>query len=935
MLTPTEPQEMAIPLILRGENVLLIAPTGTGKTEAALLPMLARMMAEGRAAGGVRMLYVTPLRALNRDLMLRISWWASRLDLSVAVRHGDTPAIERRAQLARPPDILVTTPETLQILLVARRFRQHLASVRYLIVDEVHELAESKRGAQLSLALEKLKVMTGEHPQIAGLSATVGSPEEVARFLGGSSPTPRVVYVSAAKTMEIGVEYPLPSPEDGELAARLYVTPDVAARLRRIRELIREAKTALIFTNTRSMTEILGSRLRMWDASLAMAVHHGSLAARARVTAERSLREGRVRSLVSTSSLELGIDVGHVDLVVQYMSPRQATRLVQRVGRSGHRVGEVSRGVVIVMTPDDALESMVVRRRALEDRLEAVKIPEKPYDALLHEIVALLMWKPEWTVPEALGIIRRAYNYRRLGPEELLDLVKFLASLPRSPVLVSEPTRFRRGPGFSGLYPYYFENLSMIPEIRAYLVVDQDTEEPVGTLDEPFVAERGEPGSKFIMAGEVWRIVQIFRDRVYVVRDPDPEGAVPHWLGEEIPVPWSVSQEVGLIRGRVAEAISSGLSRREVARSLSRDYGVAEDTVLRAISPTVETAERGLSVPTHRRVVVEAVGNTVIVHVHAGTLANRALARYLAEIAARETGGAVGVAEDPYRLYLTGRLVTPGLVADGLASPPTDVGEVLRAAVERSGYFRFRLLQAARKMGVLSRDAEVTPSVLDRLKVSLEGTPVYRQAVRDVLERDMSIPGAEEVMGRLASGDWELVNLGRTAEPTPISRDALRWIRVRVESIPPDKRRLLRRERLRVKILTETVTLACLSCRGYVEEVEPYELPQRPECPLCGSRLLGVSREPDIAVEQALSLSERALRSKSRRRMRRIVSEIKMTARLVEAHGRLAVMALAAGIPPRAAEDILERSGGSEAALIDAILEFTSRRRIRGRRGAG
>jgi len=312
MLTPTQPQEMAIPLILRGENVLLIAPTGTGKTEAALLPMLARMMAEGRTAGGVRMLYVTPLRALNRDLMLRISWWASRLDLSVAVRHGDTPAIERRAQLARPPDILVTTPETLQILLVARKFRQHLASVRYLIVDEVHELAESKRGAQLSLALERLKIMTGEHPQIAGLSATVGSPEEVARFLGGSSPTPRVVYVSATKTMEIGVEYPLPSPEDGELAARLCVTPDVAARLRRIRELIREAKTALIFTNTRSMTEILGSRLRMWDASLAMAVHHGSLAARARVTAERSLREGRVRSLVSTSSLELGIDVGHV-----------------------------------------------------------------------------------------------------------------------------------------------------------------------------------------------------------------------------------------------------------------------------------------------------------------------------------------------------------------------------------------------------------------------------------------------------------------------------------------------------------------------------------------------------------------------------------------------------------------------------------------------
>ncbi len=934
MLKPTEPQERAIPILMRGENVLLIAPTGTGKTEAALLPMLARLMDDPRGEG-IRLLYVTPLRALNRDLMLRISWWASRLDLTVGVRHGDTPQIERRAQLARPPDILVTTPETLQILLVARKFRRHLASVKYLIVDEVHELAESKRGAQLALALERLKVLAGRHPQIAGLSATVGSPEEVARFLAGSSPMPHVVYVSAAKRMEISIEYPKPTPVDEKLAGRLYVPPEVAARLRRIRELIEGARTTLIFTNTRSMAEVLGSRLRMWDSSLAMGVHHGSLAAKARITAERALREGRVRSLVSTSSLELGIDVGHVDLVIQYMSPRQATRLVQRVGRSGHRVGEVSRGVVIVMTPDDALESMVVRSRALQDRLEPVKIPEKPYDALLHEIVALLMWKPEWAVQEALGVIRRAHNYRRTEPGELMDLVRFLASLPRSPVLASESGSFRRGPGFAALYPYYFENLSMIPEIKTYLVVDQDTEEPVGTLDEPFVAERGEPGSKFIMAGEVWRIVQVFRDRVYVVRDPDPEGAIPHWLGEEIPVPMSVSQEVGLIRARVEEMIVSGRSRADVTRAIAEEYGVAESTVLPALLPTIETAERGLPVPTHRRVVVEAADETVVVHVHAGTLANRALARYLAEAISRETGASVGVAEDPYRVYLSGHLVSPDSVAEVLRSPPLDVGETLRAAVERSGYFRFRLLQAARKMGVLSRDAEVTPAVLDRLMASLEGTPVYRQAVRDVLERDMSIPEARQVLDRLTSGEWELVNMGRVAEPTPVCRDALRWMRLRLEAIPPDKRRLLRRERLRVRLLTERITLACLSCGGYAEEVEPYELPARPECPICGSRRLGVSREPELVAEQALSLSEKALKSKSRRKMRRIVSELRKTAALVEAHGRLAVLALAAGIPPRAAADLLAKSGGSEISLLDAIMDFIARRTRRGTRGGG
>ncbi|HDM92422.1 MAG TPA: DEAD/DEAH box helicase [Candidatus Korarchaeota archaeon] len=929
--TPTEPQEKAIPVILSGKNALLIAPTGTGKTEAALLPMLARLM-PSRGTLGVKLLYITPLRALNRDLMLRISWWVGRLDMTVGVRHGDTPPTERRTQTLRPPDVLVTTPETLQILLVAKRFREHLRSTRCVIVDEVHELAESKRGAQLALALERLKLLTGEHPQIVGLSATIGSPQAVAEFLTGSSPRAEVIYVPASKAMSLRLEYPQPSPADVELASKLYTVPEVAARLRRIREFIGEAQTTLIFTNTRSMAEILGSRLRMWEKKLAMAVHHGSLAAKARISAERALREGQVRSVVSTSSLELGIDIGHIDLVIQYMSPRQATRLVQRVGRSGHRVGEVSRGVVVVMTPDDALESTVICSKALREELEPVNIPSKPLDALLHELIALLMWKPEWSVSEALDLIRRAYNYRDLNESELLALLHFLSQMPREPVLISFGGAFRRGPGFARMFPYYFENLSMIPEVKTYTVVDQDTEEPIGTLDEPFVAERGEPGSKFIMAGEVWRIAQIFKDRVYVARDPDPEGAVPHWLGEEIPVPFSISQEVGKIRDEVDKLAMSGIELREIAESIAKFYGVPVEPLMPALRPTYETSRLGLPVPTHERVVIESAGKTTIIHVHAGTLANRALARYLAEIMAKETGSAVSVAEDPYRIYLTGPLVSPDIVAKAIKSPPADVGETLLSAVERSGYFRFRLVQAARKMGVLSSDVEVTPSLVTRLLEGLRDTPVYLQAMRDVLERDLSVPGAESVLQKISSREWEVVSRGRVDRLTPIGEDALRWISMKLETIPPEKRRLLRRERLRVKLLSETRTLACLRCRGYVEEVELYLLPQRPTCPICGSSRLGVIDAPEFLVERALRASDSVLRTN--KRLARIWRELKRTSEFVEKYGRLAILALVSRLPRKALLDALKRSQGSETTLLEVILE-RERERLRFRESPG
>ncbi|MEM3606851.1 MAG: DEAD/DEAH box helicase, partial [Candidatus Bathyarchaeia archaeon] len=352
---PTEAQKKAIPLILEGKNVLLIAPTATGKTEAAILPVLNNLFVkEGSRPPGINILYITPLRALNRDMLDRLEWWCRKLGLKVSVRHGDTDIKERSLQAKSPPNMLITTPETLQALLVGKIMKRHLRNVRYVIIDEVHELAEDKRGTQLSLALERLRWITKSDFQLIGLSATIGSPEVVAKFLVGINRQIEIVKVPIKRTTKIKLVLPSVTNEDYKLASKLYTHPEVAARLRVMKDLIKSHESVLLFTNTRAIAEILASRFKVWDVDFPISIHHGSLAKLVRVTAEKSLKKGELKGLVCTSSLELGIDIGKIDYVIQYMSPRQVTRLIQRIGRSGHKVGRIAEGAIITLDSDDA-----------------------------------------------------------------------------------------------------------------------------------------------------------------------------------------------------------------------------------------------------------------------------------------------------------------------------------------------------------------------------------------------------------------------------------------------------------------------------------------------------------------------------------------------------------------------------------------------------
>src|SRR6266487_2289667 len=384
-------QELAIPAILSGENVLLIAPTGTGETLAAILPVLDKLI-EARAEGkprGISVLYVTPLRALNRDLLRRLEEMGKDLDIRIQVRHGDTPVSARASQARSPPDMIITTPETLQAILIGKKMKEHLRSVRWVVVDEVHELATDERGVQLSFALERLRELTGVEFQRIGLSATIGEPDRIGQFLVGTNRKISILRSDEERGLEISVGSVSPTHKDQEEASRLGLPASTVARARKIQQLIEAHKSTLVFTNTREHAEALASQLRALG-STSVRVHHGSLSRELREEAEKEFQEGRLRGLICTSSLELGIDIGSVDFIIQYTSPRETTRLVQRIGRSGHTLGGTSRGIILTITPDDILESAVLIQRAKEGRLERPIIHEKALDVLAHQIIGML-----------------------------------------------------------------------------------------------------------------------------------------------------------------------------------------------------------------------------------------------------------------------------------------------------------------------------------------------------------------------------------------------------------------------------------------------------------------------------------------------------------------------------------------------------------------
>ena len=920
---PTEPQEKTIPKILEGKNVLLISPTATGKTEAAFLPVLS-MLLQAPKTLGIKMLYITPLRALNRDMLERLEWWCNNLDIKLAVRHGDTELKERTRQSRSPPDILITTPETLQAVLSGWVLRQHIQSLRWVIIDEVHELADSKRGSQLSLALERIRGFIGKDFQMIGLSATIGSPDKVAQFLVGDKRPVEIIRVPVAKLVKLKVLFPKPTEDDARLAGKLYTHPEVAARLRIIRDYMIKHKSVLLFTNTRSISEVLASRMKVWDMDFPVSIHHGSLAKPSRIAAEMGLKRGELKGLIATSSLELGIDVGRIDLVIQYMSPRQVTRLIQRVGRAGHTYGHVAEGIVIGMDSDDTLEALVIARMALKEELEPVEIPPKPYDVLTHQIAGLLLKTRRLEFNEILELAKNAYPYEDLTMDEVEKILKYMHErFPRLAWVSFEDKVVLKPSRTKALFEYYFDNLSMIPEEKQFLVVDESTDTSIGVLDEAFMAEYGKAGTKFVIRGSPWQIIHTTEDKVYVRPVDDPTGAIPSWIGEEIPVPYAVAQELAQVRGFVEEKMHNGLTSAEVAALLSQTYPADEENIQRALAETVEQVNAGIPVPTEKRVVLEDWEEFVIIHANFGSLTNRALAQLLGQVLSDKLGQGIVVQHDPYRIFVqtigaanADRIME--VLGEIFQMSEQAVRETLVKSTVKTGLFKRRVIHVARRFGALKKWADFSNVSLQKLISSFEGTPIYEEGLKEVFTKDLDADNLVTVLRKIRDGEIRLQVLETGGSATPVARVGIERVSMKTDLIPPERMRAVLVESAKARLLNETGNFVCTNCWSYSEMIRIKDLPDKPKCPRCGSPRLGLLK---VEEEKTLTLVDKKGEklTKEEEKLRQYAVE---AAELIGKYGKPAAVALSARkISSKDAAAVLEKEPKLSDKFYELVME--------------
>ncbi|MDH7563469.1 MAG: DEAD/DEAH box helicase [Candidatus Bathyarchaeota archaeon] len=886
--------------------------------------MLSMLLQGVQGTPGIKALYITPLRALNRDMLERLEWWCNNLDVRLAVRHGDTETKERMKQSKSPPDILITTPETLQAILPGWLMRQHLQQVRWIIVDEVHEMADSKRGSQLALALERLRAIMGRDFQLIGLSATIGSPSKVAQFLVGKGRAIDIVRVPVARMMRLKVIFPTPEDEDQRLSSKIYTHPEVAARLRVIRDYIGKRKSVLLFTNTRAISEVLASRFKVWDMDFPVSIHHGSLAKPSRIAAEKGLKSGELKGLVCTSSLELGIDVGSIDLVIQYMSPRQATRLIQRVGRSGHRIGRIAEGVIVALDSDDTLEALAIARRAMKEDLEDVQIPPKPFDVLAHQIAGLLLKNRKLSFQEIQNIFGNAYPYEDLAIEDIEKVLRYMHQrLPRLAWVSFEDRIVLKPRQTKALFEYYFNNLSMIPEEKQFLVVDVSTDSAVGVLDEAFMAEYGKPGVKFIIRGSPWVIQHVSEDKVHVKPVDDPTGAIPSWIGEEIPVPFEVSQEVGAIRAFVEEQIQKGISPEDIALKLSEKYPSDKDVISRALENTVEHVKAGYPAPTDSRIIIEDWEDFVLIHVNFGSLTNRALAQMIGQLLSDRVGYGIVVQHDPYRIFVqTMKSATSEQIVSLFEEMKTmseqAVKETLTSATVKTGLFKRRMIHVARRFGALEKWADFSSVSLQRLVKSFEGTPIYDEALKEVFTKDLDLKQLVYVLGKMREGKITVQRIETGGNATPVARSGLERMSMKSDLIPPERMRAVLIESTKARLLNETLSFLCTSCWSYMEMLKPKDIPDKPRCPKCGSAAIGILR---IEEEKALSIIEKkgVKLTKSEEKMRDQALE---TAKMIAKYGKRAAIALSARkIKPADVEEALLKESKLSDRFYELVLE--------------
>jgi ATP-dependent Lhr-like helicase len=819
--SPTEPQIEGWPHIVAGRTVLISAPTGSGKTLAAFLAAIDRLVRQalaGTIEDRTEVVYVSPLRALSNDIeknlqtpLAEIVALAGRRGLAMppirtAVRTGDTLQPERRKMLARPPHILVTTPESLYVLLTSERSRRMLATAHTVIVDEIHAIADDKRGAHLALSLERLEALAGRRLVRVGLSATQKPIERLGQFLAGAGrPEPVIVEVGRRRQFDLAVEVPrseLGPVASNELWEEIYD---------RVAQLAGEQRSTLVFVNTRRLAERMAFHLAERMGKEAVAAHHGSLSRKLRLEAERRLKAGELRALVATASLELGIDIGTVDLVCQIGSPRSIATALQRIGRSGHWRGAVPRGRLFATTRDDLIECAALVRAMGAGDLDAIEVPEAPLDVLAQQIVAACSAE-DWAEDELFRLVCRADPYRGLQRGDFDEIVEMLSegiAARRGRVgawlhrdRVNGRLRGRRGARLTAL-----TNAGAIPETGLYAVVAQPEGATVGSVDEDFAVE-SLSGDIFLLGNHSWQIRRVEKGRVLVQDAAGAPPNVPFWRGEAPARTAELSRQVSALRREIAERVPAGKHPRESPEAreaiawLGQECGLDESGAEQVIE-YVATGRAALGVVPSAQTVVaerffdESGAMQLVIHAPFGGRINKAWGLALRKRFCRSFNFELQAAATDNGLLLS--------LGEQHSFPLADVfrfltretaGHLLEQAALPTPLFTSRWRWNATRSLALPRflGGRKVPVHIQRMRaedllaaafpealacqenlpadIPIPDHPLVRETVKDVLTQALDLVGLERVLDRLAEGKIRTVAID-TASASLFSHEIL------------------------------------------------------------------------------------------------------------------------------------------------------------------